>query len=153
MRPLTAILAVLTGVAGWFYLFYSKAATGLGGIEHQQPNLRRVRLRRINGFVMIILAALLYVGTYATDEHAHPAVFVGAWLGVTALLGVVVLLVLADVRLTLRLREQLGRRATSEKPGAFSSHDSSAPTIEAGDPVEPDPPADPNNSSNPRTPP
>ena len=100
MRPLTAILAVLTGVAGWFYLFYSKAAAGLGGIEQRQSNRRRVRLRRLNGFVLIVLAVLLYAGTYAVDEHKHPGVFVAVWLGATALLGGVVLLVLADVRLT-----------------------------------------------------
>ncbi len=57
MRPLTAILALLTGVAGWFYLFFSRAARRLGGVEQQRANRWRNRLRRVNGIVMIVLAA------------------------------------------------------------------------------------------------
>src|SRR4051794_41753592 len=47
--PLPAILALLTGVAGWFYLFFSRAAHRLAGVEDDRLNRRRVRLRPIGG--------------------------------------------------------------------------------------------------------
>jgi len=109
MRPLTAILALLTGVAGWFYLFFSAAARRLSGIEHHRANRWRVRLRRVNGVVMIVLAAMLYSGTYAVDERVHPKVFILVWTAATLLVGMILVLVLVDVRLTMGLREQLSR--------------------------------------------
>ena len=109
MRPLTAILALLTGVAGWFYLFFSRAARRLGGVEQQWANRWRNRLRRVNGVVMIVLAALLYGGTYAADENLHPKEFILIWMSVTLLVGVILLLVLIDLRLTIVLRERLRR--------------------------------------------
>jgi len=111
MHLLTAILALLTGVAGWFYLFFSPAARRLDGIEQHRANRLRIRLRRVNGVIMILLAALLYGGTNAVDERVHPKAFILIWMSVTLLVGVILLLVLADVRLTIGLRELLRRSA------------------------------------------
>src|SRR5580765_1886549 len=79
MRVFGNILALLVGIAGWYYLFYSKAAARLGAIEDPRLNLRRQRLRRTNGVVMLILAVLLYAGT---DERNTPRSFALVWLSV-----------------------------------------------------------------------
>jgi UDP-N-acetylmuramyl pentapeptide phosphotransferase/UDP-N-acetylglucosamine-1-phosphate transferase len=105
MSSLPAILALLTGVAGWFYLFYSRAAQGLSGIEQERLNRRRIRLRRIGGLVMLLLAAGFYLGFYGFEPERRPRAFVGVWMAVIVLLGVLVLLALIDVRLTLRIRD------------------------------------------------
>jgi len=120
MRLLTAILAVLTGMAGWFYLFFSGAAQRLGGIEQRRANRWRIRLRRTNGVMMILLAALLYGGTYAVDEQINPKTFIFIWMSVTLLLGMVLLLVLADVRLTIGLKKRLRHGSADGAPPADS---------------------------------
>ena len=104
MSPLPAILALLTGVAGWFYLFYSRAAQGLSGIEQERWNRRRILLRRIGGVVMLLLAVGFYLGFYGFEPERRPRTFLGVWLGVIVLLGMLVMLALIDVRLTLRIR-------------------------------------------------
>lgn len=120
MDLLPAILALLTATAGWFYMFHSKAAEGLADVEERRLNLRRVRLRRVGGFVMICLGVMLYLGFHAADAEARPRVFLAVWLGVMLLLAVVVLLALIDVRLTLRLRHRQrlagGSRASNRGP-------------------------------------
>ena len=104
MNPLTAILCLLTGVAGWYYLFYSKAADQLADLEDQRLNRRRVRLRRIGGGVMLVLAVGLYGGFYAADDRTHPWLFVIVWSAVMMLTAMLVVLALLDVRLTYRVR-------------------------------------------------
>ena len=103
---LPAILALLTGVAGWFYLFYSRAAHGLAALEDQRLNRKRVRLRRAGGAAMLLLAVGFYVGFYAADPGVHPKLFVAAWIAVLVLLAAIVVLALIDVRLTFRLRRR-----------------------------------------------
>lgn len=110
MDPLAVILALLTGVAGWFYLFYSRAAEGLADVEDERLNRRRARLRRVGGAIMLVLAVGLYVGFNAADEQVRPTLFVGVWSAVMILMLVLVGLALVDVRLTARLRKQRLRR-------------------------------------------
>jgi hypothetical protein len=107
---LPAILALLTGVAGWFYLFYSRAAHGLAGYERDRLNVRRIRLRRVGGVVMLLLAVGFYLGFYAADPDRHPRLFAWVWMGVLLLLVVIVVLAMIDVRLTLVLRNDLRAR-------------------------------------------
>src|SRR5215213_3040604 len=107
---LPAILSLLTGIAGWFYLFYSKAAQGLGAVEEQRLNARRIWLRRVGGAVMLALAVLMYVGWYAVSLDPPTLAAAGVWLAVLVLLGMLSLLALVDMRLTARLRH---RRLTS----------------------------------------
>ena len=101
-----AILSLLTGVAGWFYLFYSKAAGGLGAVEEQRLNARRVWLRRVGGSVMLALAVLMYLGWYAVSLDPPTLAAAWVWLAVLVLLGMLSLLALVDLRLTLRLRSR-----------------------------------------------
>ena len=105
MRYLAGIFALLTGAAGWFYLFYSRAAQRLAGIEDQRLNDRRIALRRVGGVVMLLLAGLFFAGFYAFDDPpSRPGLFVGVWLGVFALLIAVIVLAMIDLRLTRKLR-------------------------------------------------
>jgi hypothetical protein len=100
-------LSLLIAVAGWHYMFYSRAAKRLEKIEDARVNLSRVRLRRINGGVMLLLAVTFFIGSQAWLE-ASAAAFVVVWLGVLALMLMILLLALLDLRLTWKLH--LARR-------------------------------------------
>lgn len=102
-RLLPSLFALLVGVAGWYYMFYSPAATNLAAIERPDVNRVRVLLRRLGGFMMILLAVAFYVGAMALiDENALVAlVCLGA---VTILLSIVIALGVVDLKLTRRLR-------------------------------------------------
>lgn len=104
MRYMAAILDLLIGLAGWYYLFYSKAAVRLVGIENPVINQRRQRLRRINGLVMLLLAGSFYAGVFAVKIEQTPEAFAVIWLGVLVLLVVIIALAVADLRLTGKLR-------------------------------------------------
>ena len=112
-EALSTILSLLIGAAGWYYLFYSRAAQRLAEIEAQRANDRRVRLRRANGAAMIALAVLMYLGSRAVDSQERPRLFVSIWLAAFVSLCVIVALGLADVRLTLRLRNRAPRDRNS----------------------------------------
>ena len=105
MGYLAGIFALLTGAAGWYYLFYSRAAHRLSDIEDERLNARRVRLRRVGGVAMLLLGGFLFAGFYNLDNAAQsPGAFLGVWVTVFALLIVIVVLAMIDVRLTHRLR-------------------------------------------------
>jgi cytochrome c oxidase assembly factor CtaG len=112
MLPFTAILSLLSGIAGWYYLFYSRAALRLAGIEQDKLNRRRVLLRRVGGGIMLLLAVGLYLGSYAADERLRPTLFVAVWSAVMILILLLVLLAVIDVRLTYRIR----RNPPGQKP-------------------------------------
>ena len=100
---LVGIFSFLVAAAGWYYLFYSRAAHRLALIEDQDLNQKRIRLRRIGGAVMILLAASVFAGVFTVQT---PHWFVAVWLAVLVLLGTIVVLALADLRLTLKLRRR-----------------------------------------------
>src|SRR5215207_2835761 len=107
MRWLVGIFALLTGAAGWFYVFYSRAAHRLAGVEDQRLNDRRVALRRVGGVVMLLLAAFFFAGFVALDKdpaEQSPTTFLLIWVTVCVLLVVLIVLAMMDVRLTGRLR-------------------------------------------------
>lgn len=107
MQYLAGIFALLTGAAGWFYLFYSKAAVRLASVEDQRLNQRRIALRRIGGVAMLLLGGFFYAGFYAFDRPGQtPGAFLGVWVTVLVLLLIIVVLALIDVRLTQRLRQR-----------------------------------------------
>jgi 4-amino-4-deoxy-L-arabinose transferase-like glycosyltransferase len=114
MGPLTTIFSLLVGAAGWYYMFYSRAATNLSGIEEQQVNDRRQRLRQIGGFVMLLLAVALFAGFNSVDSTTGPQAFVLIWLAVLVLLFTITILAMADLRLTIKLRNR--RRAALHMP-------------------------------------
>lgn len=104
---LTDILALLTAFAGWYYLFYSRAAHNLVRIEGDRTNRLRVRLRRVCGVCMTLLGAMLFLGVL--DRVQGEARVLAAWmLGVLILLAAIVVLACIDVRLTWKLRHRRG---------------------------------------------
>jgi hypothetical protein len=109
MAVIAAIFALLVAAAGWFYLFYSKAAHHLANVEDAPLNARRVRLRRGGGFLLIVLAMLLYVGSAVVDWDKPTVWFLITWVSVMLLLAVVTLLALLDLRLTRQLRRRRKR--------------------------------------------
>ena len=104
MESIPAIFCLITAAAGWFYLFYSRAAHRLAIVEDQRINQARIRLRRIGASAMILLAIAFSVGYYGTDVHEPTAMFEIAWLAVLLLLPVMLGIGLADLRLTRKLR-------------------------------------------------
>lgn len=110
MQYTGSILALLTAAAGWYYLFYSRAAQALAEFEAERLNRRRNRLRRFGGAVMLLLGAGLYIGFRAADTDNQPIRFVVSWIVNMALMATLVVLALLDVRLTARLRRRCGKQ-------------------------------------------
>jgi UDP-N-acetylmuramyl pentapeptide phosphotransferase/UDP-N-acetylglucosamine-1-phosphate transferase len=116
MECVPAIFCLLTAAAGWFYLFYSRAAHRLGKIEERRINQARVRLRRIGAAAMILLAVAFAVGYYGTNVREPTTAFVIAWLCVLLLLPVMLAIGLADLRLTRKLRRSQSGRPSGDRP-------------------------------------
>src|SRR5688500_18949420 len=114
MQHLSTALALLIGIAGWYYLFYSTAADKLAAVESQRLNRLRVWLRRAGGAVLLLLAPLFFAGFHTVDAHDDPQTFVAIWVSVIVLLGVNVVLAAVDVGLTWRLRRQRAGGAGGE---------------------------------------
>jgi len=109
MALLSGIFAFLIAAAGWYYLFYSKAAHHLAGFEEAALNIKRIRLRRTGGAVLILLAMVLYIGLAVVDWDRPTLWFLVTWSGVMVLLGFITLLALIDLRLTQKLRRNRKR--------------------------------------------
>ena len=108
MAVVVDIFSLLTAVAGWYYLFYSRAAQRLEAIEEAKINARRVMLRRLGGGFMLVLAICFFAGC---QDGLSRQTFLGLWLGVLLLLAAIVALALYDVRLTWKLhRDRSNRR-------------------------------------------
>jgi UDP-N-acetylmuramyl pentapeptide phosphotransferase/UDP-N-acetylglucosamine-1-phosphate transferase len=101
---ITDILSLLIAIAGWYYLFNSRAAANLQGVESDSRNRRRVRLRRAGGTAMLLLAVGLLVGFNTVDAGQSPHAYLLVWTAVMILLMIVVILALIDLRMTLKLR-------------------------------------------------
>src|SRR5262245_41033647 len=104
MKHLPAVLALLVLAAGWYYLFYSPAAHRLSGIEQPHLNTLRIRLRRANGVVMMLLAVAFYSAAYTISERTEKNVAIMVLMSIPILLCAMIVLALIDVRLTQRLR-------------------------------------------------
>ena len=101
---LPAIFSLIVAAAGWFYMFYSRAAHHLGEFEHDRRNLRRIRLRRVGGFVMFLLAIAFFV-LFQPYVWRSSVATLGMLLLVMLLLLTIVVLGLIDLRLTWQLRK------------------------------------------------
>jgi UDP-N-acetylmuramyl pentapeptide phosphotransferase/UDP-N-acetylglucosamine-1-phosphate transferase len=75
-------------------------------VEEQRLNNHRIRLRRVGGAVMLLLAVLMYVGWYAVSLDPPTLAAAGVWLAVLVLLALLSVLAMVDMRLTLRLRHR-----------------------------------------------
>lgn len=105
----SSLVCLMIGAAGWYYLFYSRAAHRLSVIEPSAPNRRRVLLRRTNGVVMILLAGLLYFATQALAPKREPGLSTAVLLAIVILLGLCVTLAWIDMRMTMDLRNRRDR--------------------------------------------
>lgn len=107
MSYLPAIFALLCGAAGWFYFLHAGRASHLEGIEHPRDNALRIRLRRIGGVAMVVLAISFY-GSYHLAQHEGNALLVLLCMAVMALLlPVILFLAWVDLRLTRKMRENI----------------------------------------------
>lgn len=102
MTVVADILAAATAAAGWYYLFYSRAAHKLEGVESERINRRRARLRRAGGGVLLVLGTLFFAGS----QDVAPVAFLLIWSGVMVLLLAIVVLALIDLRLTWQLQKK-----------------------------------------------
>ena len=102
-EALHGAMALLIAVAGWFYMFYSKAAVRLETVESQKLNRWRVRMRRFGGALMLLLAVCFYAGG-KVDESRSPRPWLLLWTAVAVLLLAIIVLALVDLLLTHRLR-------------------------------------------------
>jgi hypothetical protein len=107
-------LSLFCAAAGWFYLFYSRAASRLAGIEPSRRNSLRVILRRICGGALFLLAVGFFAGFHSIDENRFPGRFVAVWMGVILLLLLIITLVTIDLALTWKLRRRPKSPAASE---------------------------------------
>jgi drug/metabolite transporter (DMT)-like permease len=96
-------LALLSAIAGWFYLFYSGAAARLAAIESPALNRRRQKLRRVCGVMMFLLGVAIFAGCNSIDADRSPKTFVAVWAGAMVLLLCIMALVYIDLRLTLKI--------------------------------------------------
>lgn len=110
---LPGIFALFVAAAGWFYLFYSRAAERLEGIEAGELNRKRRSIRRIGGIAMCMLGVAFFAGSYTFNPNTQKGAFVAIWLSVMLLLVIVTASGLLDLRLTIKLRN--ARRQNREE--------------------------------------
>jgi hypothetical protein len=96
--------ALLVAVAGWYYMFYSRAACSLAGAENHRINRRRIVLRRVGGLAMLLLGIFFYAGFNAVDPDRPDAAFFWIWTIVMFLLLAIVALGAIDLLMTRKLR-------------------------------------------------
>src|SRR3954469_15610565 len=104
LRAFCAIFSLFVAAAGWYYIFYSRAANRLCGIEDANINAMRVWLRRFNGLLMFLLAICFFAGFFAVDLDRPTKMTAIVWLAVCGLVLALLALGLVDLRLTWRLR-------------------------------------------------
>ena len=104
------LFALSVAATGWYYMFYSRAASRLGEIENESLNRRRVCLRQVGGFFMLLLGICFFAGFYTVDQESPTLAFIAVWTAVCVLVMIVLILGLADLRLTWRLRRGTGTR-------------------------------------------
>ena len=106
MSYLPGIFSLLIAAAGWYYLFYSTSATVLRSIEGTRRNRRRVLFRRTGGAAMLLLAIAFYAGFETFDPKTSPKMFIAAWSAVAVLLFFVLILGVADLQMTLKIKKE-----------------------------------------------
>ena len=103
---LATAFSILCAIAGWYYMFYSRAAGALAAIEAKHSNHRRVILRRLGGLAMFLLGIFFYAGFYAVDPERPGVAFYLIWITVLFLLLVITILGAVDLTMTVRLRRR-----------------------------------------------
>jgi hypothetical protein len=101
VQYLPDIFALIVMASGWYYIFYSPAAQRLSGIEDVRLNTFRIRLRRANGVVMMLLAVALFAACHTVVEPRSAA---WVFMSIIVLLAVMLGFALLDLQLTRKLR-------------------------------------------------
>jgi len=110
MRNLPAIFALLCGAAGWFYFLHASRAARLAHIEDARNNVLRIRLRRIGGILMFVLAVAFYASYALSQQRGHPVLVLTCMTVTLLLLPVILFLAWVDLRLTRKMRENMKER-------------------------------------------
>jgi L-asparagine transporter-like permease len=110
MHYLPAIFSLLVAAAGWFYILHASRALTLKGFETDRDNRLRIRLRRIGGGLMIVLAVAFYVGYVFAGHVDRRWVALVCIMLVMLLLPVILFLAYVDLRLTRKMRESFKHR-------------------------------------------
>ena len=115
MHVTALLLSLPVALVGIYYLVWASAAAPLGQLEGDRVNRIRVRLRRINGVVMMLMSVALYLGisrSFKLEAGQQPGLVAPlAWLSVFPLLVAMVVFAWADLRLTRKLRRAIARAA------------------------------------------
>lgn len=98
------IFSLLCAAAGWYYMLHGDKAENLSGFERPNDNRLRIRLRRWNGILLVVMALAFYVGFRIADNGASPLAVVMCLGAVLILLPVVLFLAYVDIRLTRKMR-------------------------------------------------
>lgn len=114
---LPALLCSLpVALIGAYYLVNAGAVGWLGGLEGGSANRVRVRLRRTNGIVMLLLGVALYLGiarVFGRGSQRVGIVAPVAWISILPLLLMMLILAWLDMRLTRKLKRDLLRKAAA----------------------------------------
>ena len=110
MESIPAIFCIAVAAIGWYYLFYSRAAHRLAGVEAEKINRQRIYMRRVGAVAMVLLGLAFAVGYYGVDVEHASALFIISWAVVLALLPTIISVGLIDLRLTRRLRDAQRRK-------------------------------------------
>ncbi|MGC4033546.1 MAG: hypothetical protein QM754_17805 [Tepidisphaeraceae bacterium] len=98
------IFAMLCAAAGWYYMLHADKAEDLSGFERPNDNRLRIRLRRWNGVLLVVMALAFYVGFRIADKDAGPLAIAICLGAVLILLPVVLFLAYVDIRLTRKMK-------------------------------------------------
>ncbi len=117
MYPPALLCSLPVALIGAYYLVNASSVGWLGDLEGQNANRVRVRLRRANGIVMLLLSVALYLGIarvfdLGPDESVGQVAPI-AWIATLPLLFMMVLLAWLDMRLTRKLKRDLFRKAAA----------------------------------------
>lgn len=131
MSLIALACSVPVALIGAYYLVNASAVNWLGNLEGQGVNRIRVRLRRVNGVVLLLMSVALYLGVSRLLQirQGEPAGLVAplAWIATLPLLLAMLVLAMLDVRLTRSLKRNLLREAAmktnqqNHTPSAASS--------------------------------
>lgn len=109
MTFLPAIFSILVAAAGWFYILHAAQASSLKGFETDRDNRLRIRLRRICGVLMIVLAISFYLAYNLASNPDRRWIALFCVILVLLLLPSILFLAYVDLRLTRKMRETFKR--------------------------------------------
>ena len=110
LSPIALLVSLPAALVGGWYLVNPNAAATLSAAEGPEANRTRVRLRRVNGLVMLLAGCVLYFAvsrTIALSDGGRAGLALPiAWIALVPLTVVMLVLAYLDMRLTRRLRRR-----------------------------------------------